>query len=56
MEEKELVNCLNYIVKLAEKGSINKIKDFTKSLIIQIKISDKDTTDEYVDQLLKELK
>lgn len=55
-EKKELLNSLKYIISLAEKNEIEKLIDFTKSLILQIKLKDENTADEYVENLLKELK
>lgn len=57
MEEKqELLNNLKYIIELAEKNENDKLIDFARSMILQIKINEEDTAEEYVDKLLKELK
>ena len=55
-EKKELLNSLKYIVSLAEKNENEKIIDFIKSMMLQIKLKEENTADEYVDKLLKELK
>lgn len=55
-EKKELLNNLKYIVDLAEKSENEKIIDFVRSLILQIKLKEENTADEYVENLLKELK
>lgn len=55
-EKKELLNNLKYIVDLAEKSENEKIIDFVRSLILQIKLKEENTAEEYVDKLLKELK
>ena len=55
-EKKELLNSLKYIVSLAEKNENEKIIDFVRSMMLQIKLKDEDVADKYVDKLLKELK
>ena len=55
-EKKELLKNLKYIIELAEKNEKKKLIDFVKSLMLQIKLKDENTADEYVDKLLKELK
>lgn len=55
-EKKELLNNLKYIVDLAEKSENEKIIDFVRSLILQIKLKEENVAEEYVDKLLKELK
>lgn len=55
-EKKELLKNLKYIIELAEKNEKKKLVDFVKSLMLQIKLKDENTADEYVDKLLKELK
>lgn len=55
-EKEELLNNLKYIIDLAEKNENKKLIDFVKSLMLQIKLKDENTADEYVDKLLKELK
>ena len=54
-EKKELLNSLKYIVSLAEKNENEKIIDFVRSMMLQIKLKDEDVADKYVDKLLKEL-
>ena len=55
-EKKELLKNLKYIIELAEKNEKKKLVDFVKSLMLQIKLKEENTADEYVDKLLKELK
>lgn len=55
-DNQELLNNLKYIVDLAEKSENEKIIDFVRSLILQIKLKEENTAEEYVDKLLKELK
>ena len=55
-EKEELLKNLKYIIELAEKDEKKKLIDFVKSLMLQIKLKDENTADEYVDKLLKELK
>ena len=55
-EKQELINNLKYIVALAEKNENEKIINFIRSMILQLKIKDENIADEYVDKLLKELK
>lgn len=55
-EKEELLKNLKYIIELAEKNEKKKLIDFVKSLMLQIKLKDENTADEYVDKLLKELK
>ncbi len=45
-EKKELLNSLKYIISLAEKNEIEKLIDYTKSLILQIKLKDENTAAE----------
>lgn len=54
-EKKELLKNLKYIIELAEKDEKKKLIDFVKSLMLQIKLKDENTADEYVEKLLKEL-
>ena len=54
-EKKELLKNLKYIIELAEKNEKKKLIDFVKSLMLQIKLKDENTADEYVEKLLKEL-
>ena len=55
-EKKEMLNSLKYVINLAERNEIEKLIDFTKSLILQIKLKEENTAEEYVENLLKELK
>lgn len=55
-DNQELINNLKYIIELAEKNENKKLIDFVKSLMLQIKLKDENTADDYVDKLLKELK
>ena len=54
-EKEELLKNLKYIIELAEKNEKKKLIDFVKSLMLQIKLKDENTADEYVEKLLKEL-